>query len=774
MTAVPAAVPELGVVPAPRPHGAAARRPARRVPFIQQLAAEDCGASCLAMVLAAHGVHDAAADCRQLCVAGRDGTFVRTLATAARTFGLIARPVAIAPAGFSTLALPAIAHWQSRHFVVVERWTTRRVTVVDPARGRLTMTGDEFAAGFSGAALTLEAGPDLVRRRERRVPLWLEYLAAMFRDLSARGALAQVVIGSLCLQAVGLATPVFTKLVVDDVVPPNATLTMPVVALAMAIVVVARTITTFARSMVMIRLQSRLDAQLTEGFFDHLLRLPYRFFHGRSSGDLLMRLSSNTLIREILTTQLLSVLLDGPFAVVYLAVLFGIAPLFGLVVAALAAAQAWLVLASLRPLRDLSQRSLAARSDEQSCLVELMKGIAHLKASGAEERAYARWAELFRRQLGLFVERSYVSAKVEVALGMVRSASPLVLLWYGATLVVAGTLPLGTMLALTALAAAFLTPFMMLVQNSQQLQLLEAYTERLTDVLQVEPEARPTGSAARREPNRLEGAIEARGLTFRFSPDGPVVIDDVSFSVAPGEKLGIVGATGSGKSTILMLLLGLYRPSAGEVFFDGVPLSALDPHRVRQRCGVVLQDVALFGGSVSANIALNAPHASPEQIARAARVAGLDEDIARMPLRYETRLAESGANFSGGQRQRIAIARALVACPAILMLDEASSHLDVAAERQLNANLEQLRCTRIVIAHRLTAVRSADQILVLRHGRVVERGTHDDLMCAGGEYASLAVEQGSVASDRWPGPEMHRVRDCRVGSRGHRGREATT
>jgi len=223
------------------------------------------------------------------------------------------------------------------------------------------------------------------------------------------------------------------------------------------------------------------------------------------------------------------------------------------------------------------------------------------------------------------------------------------------------------------------------------------------------------------------------------------VIDDVSFTVAAGETLGIVGPTGSGKSTILMLLLGLYRPTAGEVFYDGVPLSEIDPRVVRQRCGVVLQDNALFGGSLRSNIALNAPNASDRQMEKAALLAGLTDEVARWPLGYETRLAEGGTNLSGGQRQRIAIARALVSEPAILLLDEASSHLDVASEARLNANLEQLRCTRIVIAHRLSAVRAANQILVMQHGRVVERGSHGELMRWGGRYAALAHAQGPAA-----------------------------
>jgi ABC-type bacteriocin/lantibiotic exporter with double-glycine peptidase domain len=726
--------------------------PWQRVPIVQQLRADDCGPSCLAMVLAAHGVHDAAAECRELCDAGRDGTQIRTLIRVADRFGLSARARSVEPSEIGSLPLPAIAHWQSRHFVVIERWAPGRVAIIDPASGRRTLTAAEFSAAYSGTALVLEPRSDIVRRARSRVPLWAWYLAAMFRDRAAVVALGQIIAGSLLLQAAGLAVPVFTKLIVDDVAPAHAALSLGLIAAAMTVVVLGRSVTAFLRSLIMIRLQSELDTRLTQGFFEHLLQLPFRFFQGRGSGDLLMRLSSNTMIREILTTQLVSFILDGPFSVLYLAILLVIAPPFALLAAGLAVIQGVLAVISLAALRDLGQRTVAAKSDEQSCLVELMKGIAYVKASGSEERAYERWAALFRRQLGVFVERSYVMAKVEVALGIARAASPLVLLWYGAYLVTTGPLPLGTMLALTTLAASFLTPITSLVQNAQQLQLLDVYVERLLDVLHARPERAPVVRASGRTV-RLTGRVEARGLGFRFSAGGPMVVEDVSFSLGPGEKLGIVGPTGSGKSTILMLLLGLYQPSAGEILFDDVPLSELDPREVRRWCGVVLQDSAVFGGSVRSNIELNAPGVSAEQIANAARLAGLAGDIERLPMGYETRVAEGGSNLSGGQRQRLAIARAVVTQPSILLLDEASSHLDVASEQRLNANLERLRCTRIVIAHRLTAVRTADHILVLDRGRVVERGTHRDLVRRAGAYAALAAAQGPVTRERNRSPD---------------------
>jgi len=712
---------------------------ALRVPIVQQLGADDCGPACLALVLGAHGVHDAAAECRELCNAGRDGTRFRTLIAAADRFGLAAEVRRVHPSELESVRLPAIAHWQSRHFIVVERWSPRRVTIVDPASGRRSLTPGEFGAGFAGTVLTLEPRADLVRRPKSRVPLWMWYLAAMFRDQTARVALVQIVVASVLLQAAGLAGPLFTKLVIDAGTH-GSSVPLGLMAAAMTLVVLGKSLTTFVRSLVMTRLQARLDSRLTQGFFEHLLRLPYRFFQGKSSGDLLMRLSSNTMIREILTTQLLSFVLDGPLSVLFLIVMFVVAPPLAALAAALALVQAALAFASLRPLRDIAQRTVVAKTDEQSCLVELMKGIAYIKASGAEQRAYDRWAGLFRRQLGVSIERSYLTAKVDVALGLARTASPLLLLWYGAFLVAHGSLALGTMLALTALATSFLTPVTSLVQSTQQLQLLDAYVERLTDVLDAERERGPEVTRPERSA-RLSGRIDVRGLSYRFSADGPLIVDDVSLRVSPGEKIGIVGPTGSGKSTILMLLLGLYQPTAGEILYDGVPLSDLDPRDVRRWCGVVLQESAAFAGSFRSNILLNLPGASAEEMVAAAEIAGLASDIRRLPMKYETRVAEGGSNLSGGQRQRLAIARAIIPQPSILLLDEASSHLDVASEAQLNANLEQLRCTRVVIAHRLSAVRTADQILVLCNGRAVERGTHNELLRQRGMYADLAAAQ---------------------------------
>jgi ABC-type bacteriocin/lantibiotic exporter with double-glycine peptidase domain len=387
-----------------------------------------------------------------------------------------------------------------------------------------------------------------------------------------------------------------------------------------------------------------------------------------------------------------------------------------------------------------------------------------LKASGAEERALDHWSNLFFKHLNVSLQRSHLSAVIDTAMMTLRTFAPLVLLWVGALQVLDGTLSLGTTLALNALAMAFLTPLASLVSSGRQLQLVGAHLERLTDVLEAEPEqgGRPLpcpspnrggvgGGVCSPSPNRggigegsappLSGQIELKDVGFRYNPHGPWVLRDVSVRIAAGQKVALVGRTGSGKSTLAMLLLGLYTPTEGEILYDGIPLQRLNYRTLRSQFGVVLQEAFLFSGSIRQNIDFNDPSLSLERVMEAARLAAIHNDIMRMPMGYETLLTEGGAGLSGGQRQRLAIARAVAHAPALLLLDEATSHLDVTTERIVDRNLNDLACTRVVIAHRLSTIRNADQILVLDEGTMVERGTHAELLARGGHYATLIHSQ---------------------------------
>lgn len=718
------------------------RRNRRRVPVLYQLNATECGAACLAMVLGYHGRPTRVAEVRELTGVGRDGLSAATIVVAAGEYGLRMKAFALQPADFAMVPLPAVVHWDFEHFVVVERWSPRVVTIVDPGTGRRTVTAEEFSNRFTGVVLACEPTDAFDRDVAQPVPQWHAYLMSMLSQ--APGVLLQVLGASLVLQLLGLAVPVLTKIVVDQVLGAEITELLPVIGLGLGVVVLSQLVTTYLRSALLLSLQARVDQHLMRGFFDHLLALPYRFFEQRTTGDLMMRLGSNAQVREMLTFQTLSVVIDGSLIFVYLGFLLAKEPSFGGVVLAVAVLQTALLFGSRRMMHELTQRGLVAQSGSQAYLVEALQGIATLKASGAEDRTLEHWSGLFADQINASVRRGHLAAAIDTVLTVLRVLAPLALLWVGARQVLDDEMTLGTMLALQALAASVLTPLASLVANGQRLQLVGAHLERLADVLEAEPEP-TTGLVA-----EVTGRIELDRVSFRYDDHAPPVLHDVSLVVEPGQKVALVGKTGSGKSTLAKLLLGLYEPTGGEVRFDGRPLTELDHRSVRRQLGVVLQEPVLFSGSIRQNIAFNDPELAPEQVIEAAHLAAIHDEISCFPMGYDTWLAEGGGGLSGGQRQRLALARALAHRPAVLLLDEATSSLDVATEAEIERNLREAAPTRIVIAHRLSTVRDADQILFIEGGRIVERGTHDDLMAVEGRYAALVRQQLVTAGPASP------------------------
>ena len=599
-------------------HAAVGRLRRHRVPVLLQLSAVECGAACLAMILSYFGRQIRVAECRECLGIGRDGVTAQTIAKAARHYGLRVKAFSLEPAALPHVPLPAIAHWNFKHFVVIERWSPKQVEIVDPALGRRRLTAEEFDAGFTGVVLLFEPGVHFERRDQTGQRLWCNYLKSFLHLPGMPSVLAQILGASLVLQGLGLAVPMFTKVLVDHVLPFALTQVMPILGIGMGLIVLALTVTSYLRAALLIYLEARLDAQMMLGFFEHVLTLPFRFFQQRTTGDLLMRLGSNTVIREALTTQTVSAVLDSALVLGYLAMLLVLQPVFGVIVLGIGLLQVALLLGTTRRIRELLQRDLSATAESQSYLVEALTGITTLKASGAEDQALDHWSNLFFKHLNISLQRRHLSAMVGTSMMMLRTFAPLILLWYGALQVLGGTMSLGTMLALNALAASFLTPLASLVSSAQRFQLVSAHLDRIADVMEAEPEQDLQG-VLRAPP--LSGRIELRQVNFRYDSQAPLVLRDISVGIAPGQTIALVGRTGSGKSTLAKLLLGLYTPTDGDILYDNLPLQCLDNRTVRRQCGAVLQESCVFSGSIRQNIAFHDPSLSLEQV-MAGRTAG--------------------------------------------------------------------------------------------------------------------------------------------------------
>ena len=709
----------------------------QRVPVVLQMNSVECGPACLAMILGYFRRKTRLEECRAKCDPGRDGVSARTIVAAARDFGLRTKAMSMQAGNLAGVSVPCILHWNHDHFVVLERWSRDRVWIVDPGWGRRQLSASDFASGFSGIVLQFEPGPAFDTHTEPGPNLLLNYFQSFLQLPGMGRVLVQLLAASILLQAFAFALPLFTRLLVDRILPQRATGELNILCAAAAVVSLMSASIAYFRAMLLIRLERRLDSHLMLGFFRHLLSLPFRFFQQRSCGDLLMRLGSNATIREALASQTTSAVLDGALVLIFLVALLRVSPLFAFAAFSIALIQAAILLTTARQLQCFVNGDLSSQSASQSCLIESLMGISTLKAAGAERSALARWSELLAKQLDASAKRSVYTAKIDTAMTALKTFSPLFLLWLSGTLVWKDAMSLGTMLAINALAAAFLQPVGSLVLSAQRLQLVSAHLERLVDVLEAEPEQDPRKVHAA---PRLSGRIELRNVSFRYDSHSHQVLDNVSLSICPGQKIALVGRTGSGKSTLAKLLLGLYTPTGGEILYDDVPLHKINYQDLRGHCGTVLQDSFLFNSSLRDNISFRR-EMSEEDVVTAARIAEIHSDVLRMPMRYDTRIDEGGGSLSGGQRQRLAIARAVAHRPPLLLLDEATSHLDVITESLVDRNLDVLSCTRVVVAHRLSTIQNADCIVVLDAGRIVETGTHRDLLAHGGHYAALVAQQ---------------------------------
>ncbi|MGN5237723.1 peptidase domain-containing ABC transporter [Rhodococcus sp. SJ-3] len=711
----------------------------RRVRLRHQSGISDCGAACLAMILDFYGAPMPVNDVADDLAVGRDGTTALTLVQVARDYGLdvraFGRPAESIADGHTRL--PAVVHWDHNHFVVVDRATARYVAVVDPSRGRQRLTHTDFAERYSGVVLEFGAGDISSKTRQvrHRDTRWRrDFLDLVWRG--NRASFAGVLSAAVILQIVGVIVPLLTALFVDRVVPESDFGLLGMLAVAVAGIAFVLLALGALRTVVIARIRRRVDAVLTGYSVERLFALPFTYFMRRGTNDVAQRIGGISTIRDLFTERVVAALLDGPLALTYVAIVMWWAPSVGVGLLALTVVQALLIGVVHRRVVDLLQREAATAAEAEGTLIESIRGIETVKASGTEAVVIARWKRLFEHALAVSVRSSLVSGLVDAAQAALRAVAPAVLLFVGAFHVVSGRLSLGQLIAVNGMAVVALGCVTSLLTLVQYLQSAAAYARRLQDILEsdVEQEGLDVNTAP-----QLSGAIRLRGVGFRYGPRSPWVLRGIECDIPAGATVALVGRSGSGKSTLARLLLGLYGPEEGTVLYDGLDARCLEARSLRAQFGVVTQGSALFTGSIADNIATGNPEAPFVDIVHAASLAQIHEEIAALPMGYDTVLREGGG-LSGGQQQRVAIARALLTRPRVLLFDEATSALDSMTEAAVVTGLGQLRQTRIVIAHRLSTVRTADLILVLEAGRIVERGSHAQLLAKQGIYAGLCAE----------------------------------
>lgn len=655
------------------------------------------------------------------------------LLRAAKHIGLKAGMKQLAWSRLPTTPLPAIAKRRDGRYVVLAKIEAEKVLIQDPVEARpLVLSREQFESAWSGAVFLFTKRANL-----RLQDLKFDFTWFIPAIVKYRKFLGEVLVASFFLQLFALLTPLFTQVVIDKVLVHKGFTTLHVLAAGMIALAIFEATLGGLRTYLFAHTTNRIDVGLGAQLFRHILALPLSYFEARRVGDTVARVRELEQIRQFLTSNSVTVVLDLFFTVVFLAVMWFYSPDLTLVVMASLPVYALLSVAITPAIRARLHEKFNRGADNQSFLVEAVSGIQTVKAMAVEPPLLRKWEE----QLAGYVKASFRATSLMTIAGQVATGvqkiTTVAVLWVGAYRVIDGSLSIGQLIAFTMLSAQVTGPLLRLVNLWQEFQQVGISVQRLGDVLNAQPE--PSYNPNRTTLPQVAGLVTFEDVTFRYRPDAPEVLRKVSFSVAPGQVIGIVGRSGSGKSTIAKLIQRLYVPERGRILVDGVDLAQVDPAWLRRQVGVVLQENVLFNRSVRENIALTDPGLSMERVIQAAKLAGAHDFILELPEGYDTMVGEHGCSLSGGQRQRIAIARALVANPRILIFDEATSALDYESEAVIQHNMAQIVRGRTVfiIAHRLSTVRPASRIYVVERGELVEQGTHDELLRAGGFYGRL-------------------------------------
>jgi len=699
---------------------------------------DDPGLAALVILLRCHGIGAEAGQIRHQI--GSTRVSVTDMLRCAKDFKLKARAQRTSWDRLSKTPLPGIAVLRDGDFLILGKAGDDKVLVQRPfAPQPETMTRNQFEALWTGHLVLMTRRASLTDLSRRFDITW--FLGAIFKY---RYLLGEVLVASFFLQLFALVSPLFFQVVIDKVLLHRSMSTLDVLVFGLVGIALFEAVLGALRTYVFAHTTNRIDVELGARLFRHLLALPIAYFQARRVGDSVARVRELENIRQFLTSSALTLVIDLLFTFVFLAVMFCYSPLLTFIVLLSFPIYTAISVGATPMFRRRLDEKFRRGAENQAFLVESVTGIETLKAMAVEPQMQRRWEE----QLAGYVAASFrVISLNNTASQAVQTVNKLVTaatLYFGAKLVIAGDLTVGELVAFNMLAGRVSAPVLRLAQIWQDFHQARLSVDRLGDILNTAPE--PSFGPGRASLPSIRGEVTFEHATFRYRVDAAEVLYDVSFTVQPGQVVGIVGSSGSGKSTLTKLIQRLYVPVSGRILIDGIDLAMVDMAWLRRQIGVVLQENVLFNCSIRENIALADPSLPMHRIIAAATLAGAHDFILELPEGYDTIVGERGSSLSGGQRQRIAIARALVTDPRILIFDEATSALDYESERAIQENMKQISAGRTVfiIAHRLSTVRTADRLITIERGRIVEDGTHDELLHSNGRYAKLHLMQAGI------------------------------
>lgn len=687
----------------------------RRLPVILQSEAAECGLACLAMVATFHGHEIDLVSIRRRFAVSSKGMSLQGLLAMSGRLGLSGRGLRLEPEQLKKLKAPAILHWDMKHFVVLKEVKGRRITIHDPTAGIRSYTLEETGRRFTGIALELTPAVNFERRKEvAKLPL-----SNLWGHLSGMGrALAQALALSVVLQIIVLASPFYMQLVVDDAIMKEDANLLTALAIGFGLLVLINSCASWLRSHVLLFLGNALGFQMGANLFAHLVRLPLDWFEKRHVGDIVSRFRSTGPVQNLIAKGLIAAVVDGIMALLTLVMILIYSPILSAFVLVALGANSLTRFLFYRSSRRIEEEFIDAEARENSNFIETARAIQSIKIFCNETDRETLWQDRHADKIGRTIKKERMFIHVNEINQLVAGLQNILVIYIGARAVISGEMTVGMLYAFMAYKEQFFTKATALIDMAVQYRMLDLHMMRISDIaLSPKEEYHAQGDHAERV---IEGAIELRDVSYAYAETDPDVLTGTSVKVRPGEFVAITGPSGGGKTTLLKIMLGLFKPKSGMVLIDGTPLEKIGAQAFRSQIGVVMQDDQLLSGTIGDNICFFDPNGDMEWMHECAVMAGIADEILAMPMNYNTLIGDMGTNLSGGQRQRVLLARALYRKPRILFMDEGTSSLDVEKEREVNQSLAKLNITRVVIAHRPETIKAADRAILLNNGQVAE------------------------------------------------------